>query len=485
MKTVPKVAHLNFLSEDQIQAIHDTSIRLLGTHGFRCDSRLIFDIFARSGANVDETERIIRLPPDMIEGALASAPSSFVLYGRDPAMDLLAEAGRPYFGMGGTSEPFVWDYDLGLPRPPTVADMVRNTRLAQSCENIDFVMAICSAGDVPKSEIYLHEYDAIFRNTTKPVIYTAPGRQFTAGYIQLAIAASGGETAFRARPWIVLYTQPVCPMVIGEYSEGMIEAAQFGIPLMAAPGPQMGATSPATLAGTLAQINAEALFNVVLAQLIKPGIPVIYGPQTGVMDMAAYQSTYGSAEQAVARAAVAQLGRHYDLPSFGLGGGVEAKLPDAEAAAEATMGIVLNALAGLTLTQTLGTMASGLYGAPEMVLICDEVVRMARRILQGIRVDKIALAEEVIRDVGHGGQFLTHDHTLEHFRSELYFPKVFRRQSIADWKEHGAKSMLDVAHERVLSILDSIEPIALPEGADEAMRDALREASQRLSPPSA
>jgi trimethylamine--corrinoid protein Co-methyltransferase len=384
--------------------------------------------------------------------------------------------------MGGTSEPFVYDYAQVGPRQPTKADMVNNTRIAQAAPNIDFVMSICSAGDVPKQEIYLHEYDAIFRNTTKPVIYTAPSREFAAGFLQMAIAASGGESAFRARPWVALYTQPVCPMVISKYSEGMVEAAEFGVPLMAAPGPNIGATSPATLAGTLAQINAEALFNVVLAQLIKPGIPVIYGPQTGVLDMAAYQSTYGSAEQALARAAVAQLGRYYGLPSFGLGGGVEAKLPDAEAAAQATMGILLNALAGLTLTQTLGTMGSGLYGSPEMVLICDEIVHMTKRILQGICVEPARLAVDVIKEVGHGGNYLTHEHTLKYFRGELFFPKLFKRQSIADWEQRGRKSMLDVAHERVLAILEKAEPLPLPPGADEMLQATLAQAVKTLNP---
>ena len=481
MKTSPKIARLNFLSADDVELIHESSIELLASHGVRSESRPIFDIFSRAGALTDLDTQVIRLPREMVDGALATAPKSFVLYGRDPAMDLLAEAGRPYFGMGGTSEPFFWDYDLGKTRQPTKQDMVDSTRIAQAAENIDFVMAICSAGDVPKGEIYLHEYDAIFRNTTKPVIYTAPSRRFTTGFIEMAIAASGGESAFRERPWVVLYTQPICPMVIGAYSEGMIDAAEFGVPLMAAPGPQIGATSPTTLAGTLAQINAEALFNVVLSQLIKPGIPVIYGPQTGVFDMSAFQSTYGSAEQAVARAAVAQLGRYYDLPSFGLGGGVESKLPDAEAAAQATMGIILNALSGLTLTQTLGTMGSGLYGSPEMVLICDEIVRMAKRILKGIHVDQATLAVDVIRDVGHGGQYLSHEHTLEYFRSEMFFPKLFKRQSITDWECRGMKSAMDVAHERVEEILQGSNTVTLPPGANQMLETALASAITNIN----
>jgi trimethylamine--corrinoid protein Co-methyltransferase len=161
---------------------------------------------------------------------------------------------------------------------------------------------------------------------------------------------------------------------------------------------------------------------------------------------------------------------------------VEAKLPDAEAAAQATMGILLNALAGLTLTQTLGTMGSGLYGSPEMVLICDEIVHMTKRILQGICVEPARLAVDVIKEVGHGGNYLTHEHTLKYFRGELFFPKLFKRQSIADWEQRGRKSMLDVAHERVLAILEKAEPLPLPPGADEMLQATLAQAVKTLNP---
>jgi trimethylamine--corrinoid protein Co-methyltransferase len=480
MKISPSVSMLNVLDEPQLRLIHENSLTLLRAQGVKSESGLIFDIFRRAGADVDVDTRVVRVPPSMVEEALRLAPKSFVIYGREEKMDLLAEAGRAYFGMGGTSEPFVWDYKLGRPRQPTVDDMVASTRIGQAAENIDFMMALCSAGDVPKSQIYLHEYDAIFRNTSKPVIYTAPGRRFAARFIEMAIAASGGEGAFRKRPWIVLYTQPICPLVIGSYSEGMVDAAAMGIPLMASPGPMMGATSPVSLAGTLVQVNAEALFNVVLAQVIKPGTPVIYAPHTGVMDMVAFQSLYGSPEQALARAAVGQLGRFYNLPTFGTGGGVEAKLPDAEAAAEAMMGLLLNALSGLTLTQTLGTMASGLYGSPEMLIICDEMVHMIKRVLAGVRVDDEMMALDVIREVGHGGHFMGHDHTVRHFRDELFFPLLFKRQSVAQWTERGGKSIVDVAHERVEWILAHSGTVELPPGASEALDLALQEAVDEI-----
>lgn len=467
---------LNLLPDVELERIHLASFALLEDHGLYSESDLILDLFAKGGAMVDRQARMIRLPRTLVEAALESAPKSFVFYGRDPQYDLDLRPGRSFFGMGGTSEPLYWDYDLGRSRPPTKADMVACTRVGQALPHVDFVMALCSAGDVPGDVMFLHEYDAIFRNTTKPVLYTSPGRWFTAKFIEMAAAACGGEAQFRQRPCIMLFTQTVSPLKISHYSEGMLEAAEFGVPILCSPGPMMGATSPATLAGNLVQVNAEALFSIVMAQLIKPGTPVVYGPHVAVMDMVTAQCTYGSAEQTLGRTAVAQLGRFYNLPSFGLGGGVEAKLPDAEAAAQAMMGMLLNALSGLTLTQCLGTLASGMYGAPEMAMICDEIVHMLRRVLGGITVSEETLAVEVIKQVGHGGNFMAEEHTARMFRKELFFPVLFRRQSIDQWLADGARPIVAVAHERVQQILASAGPVPLAPGAGEALEQSLESA---------
>jgi trimethylamine---corrinoid protein Co-methyltransferase len=473
MKQGPVGNRLDVLSAADVERIHDASLTLLGQQGIRSESDLILGIFRRAGVQVDEGTRVIRVSRELLETALRSAPRSFVLYGREPGLDMRLEPGRVYFGLGGSPEPFFWDYELRGPRTPARADMVACTRLGQALPHIDFVMALCSAGDVPPGAQYYYEYDLLLRNTQKPLIYSAPGRQHVARLLEMVAAASGGEEALRKRPSVAIFTQPVSPLQIGSYSEGMVEAAAMGVPILSSPGPMMGATSPATLAGTLAQVNAEALFGVVLAQLIKPGTPVIYAPHTGVMDMATAQCTYGSPEQSLARAAVAQLGRTYGLPTFGLGGGVEAKLPDAEAAAQAMMGMLLNGLSGLTLTQTLGTLASGLYGSAEMLVICDEIAHMVKRVLGGITVDDDTLALDAIAEVGHGGHFLDKEHTLRFFRQELFFPALFRRQTVEQWQKSGGRSILEVAHQRVLDILAHAGPVELPAGADGALTQAL------------
>jgi trimethylamine--corrinoid protein Co-methyltransferase len=358
--------------------------------------------------------------------------------------------------------------------------MVACTRAGQAARHIDFVMALCSARDFPSEQIFLHEYDALMRNTQKPILYSCPDRWHTQTFIEMATAACGGETQFRERPPIMFFNTGISPLTIGSFSEGMVDAIEWGVPVTICLGPMMGATSPATIAGTLVQINAEALFGIVFAQVIQPGAKVVYGPHVAVMDMSTAQCTYGSAEQTLGRAAVAQMGRFYSLPTFGLGGGVEAKLPDAEAAAQAMMGMFANVQSGLTLTQCLGTLASGLYGSPEMLLICDEIVHMLKRFLGGIQVTEETLALDVIQEVGAGGNYLTHDHTAQWFRKELFFPVLFRRQSIDSWVESGARPIIDLAHERLEQILAKTGPSPLPDGADAELTRILTQGVQML-----
>ena len=484
MKTGTKGGVLNILPENDMLRIHEAALALLQNPGIQSESSLFLDIFARGGARVDRETGVICVPPEMVEAALKTVPHSLVLYGRrDPDMDLLVEPGRCYYGMGGTSEPMFWDYDLWQARQPTKADMVANTRLAHALPNIDFVQTLCMSGDMPTNQVFFHDFDAIFRNTSKPTVVTILERPFTSLLLQIAAAASGGEEALRQRPSMMGIVTPVSPLKISIMHEGIIDAVQAGVPVLYAPGPMMGATGPATVAGTLALTTAEVLFGVVLTQLIKPGAPVVLKPDTNAFDMRTAQCTYGSPEQDLGKMAMAQLARYYNVPVYGMGGGVEGKVPDAEAASEAMLNLVLNTMAGTNLNQSLGTMASGLYGCREMVAICDELLRMIKHVMRGIPVDDDMLAVDVIREAGHGGSFLQTDHTLRHFRSELYFPAMFRRQTIDQWIDGGRKMGHEVAHDRVVEILAKAGPVPLPPGVDSALEQALQHAlreSERL-----
>lgn len=477
MKTGSPAGSLRFLRDSQVEQLHHAALSLLQDPGVYCESDLVLDVFSQAGVQVDRDRRIVYVAPEVVDAARTTVPRSCVLHGRDPELDLLVEPGRVYFGMGGSSEPFFWDHRLGRPRRPTKADVIACTRVGQALPNIDFVMTLCQSGDYPVHHIFFHDTEAIIRNTTKPICYSVLDRRHLMSTLEIVAAACGGETAFRQRPQGLGFVTPVSPLVFPKLVEGIVDAVGWGVPILYSPAPMMSGTGPATIAGTLALTIAEFLFGMVLTQLVRPGAAVLFKTDADVMDPATGQCTYGSPEQALGKAALAQVCAFYDVPSFTMGGGAESKLPDSEAAAQAMLGMLINALAGITLSQSLGTLAHGLYGSLEQLLICDEMAHMVKRVLAGFTVDDETLALEVVRRVGHGGDFLTDAHTLAHFRQELFFPVLFRRQSVEQWVERGARAAADVAHQRVQDILATSAPIALPSGADEALAHALAKAT--------
>ncbi len=477
MKAGSPAGSYTVLSEGQVERLHQAALGLLWNPGILCESDLVLGRMDKAGASVDRSTRTIRLPAEMIEAAIRSAPSSLVLHGRhDPAMDLQVEHGRVYYGMGGTSEPLIWDWKQWKPRRPTKDDMVANTRVGQALANIDFVQTLCMSGDKPTGQIFFHDFDAIFRNTSKPTVINILERPFTQHLLAIASAASGGESALREKPSVLGIVTPITPLKFAVMNEGIFDVVEAGVPVLYSPGPLMGATGPATVAGTVALTIAEVLFGVTLVQAIRPGAPVVLKPDVDVFDMSTTQCTYSSPEQNLGKAAAVQMARHYNLPIYGLGGGVEAKVPDAEAAAIAMMSMLMMGMAGMNLCQSLGTMSWGQYGAPEMAVICDEMVSMIRRVLTGIAFDDETLALDVIREVGPGGSFLQHDHTVAHFRKELYFPKLFRRQALEEWQAKGSRMMHEVAHARVEEILSTAGPVPLPPGVEAELERAVTDA---------
>ncbi|HEX7395245.1 MAG TPA: trimethylamine methyltransferase family protein [Anaerolineaceae bacterium] len=478
MKMGGRGGSLTVITEEEVERIYRASLDLLMNPGIFSESDLFLDIFEKGGAKVNRDERTIRVSKDLVEWAIKATPKSFVLYGRnDSTMDLQVELGHTYFGMGGTSEPMFWDFDQRKPRQPTKQDMVNNTRLGHVLPDIDFVQTLCMSGDQPTKAIFFHDFDAIFRNTTKPTVLNILERPFTQHLLEIAAAASGGEDALRQKPSMLGIATPVSPLKIPVINEGIVDAVQAGVPILYSPGPLMGATGPATVAGMVTLTNAEVLFGVTLVQLIKEGAPVVLKPDTDVFDMKTAQVTYGSPEQNLGKIAMVQLAKRYRIPIYGLGGGVEGKLPDSEAAAEAMQTLLLDGLAGMTLCQSLGSLAFGMYGSVEMLVICDELVRIVKRILQGFEVNEDTLALEVIRTCGFDGSYLAQEHTRRHYRKEMYFPSLFQRQTTDDWLKAGSKSIEQVAHEKVLGLLEKNKPVELSDRVDKELERALKRAT--------
>jgi trimethylamine--corrinoid protein Co-methyltransferase len=264
---------------------------------------------------------------------------------------------------------------------------------------------------------------------------------------------------------------------------GMLTYARQGVPISISPEVQAGATGPATVAGTLVQQTAEFLGHAVLVQCVTPGLGVIYGTVSSVFDMKKMMLPYGAPEADLLAVGTVQMSRHYGIPARCTGGSSDANALDMQAGAEAMMSTLIPILAGASFVlHGAGELENTLAVSYEKILVDNEIIDMARRFAQGMRVNADTLAVDVIKQVGCGphGQFLQHDHTLDHFRSEQFIPRLFVRDDYSNWETTGKQAVERRAAEQVEQILATHQPDPLPDDAKKEI-DAIYHAAEKAA----
>jgi trimethylamine--corrinoid protein Co-methyltransferase len=313
---------LNILTDAELNEIHLATLEILDRTGLFFESEDALDVFDTCGAIVDRKNKIVKIPPHVVEDAIRSAPSTLVLAGRNPENDIVLSDGRVGFINFGKSIFVVDPYSKEI-RKTTKADVCKVAKLVDYLSDIDAYLNAVTSHDVPQKHdvAQLHNAEAAFLNTTKN-IFIGGGNSFIAKkLVEMAAAIVGGTDKLRQRPIMTFVTAPVSPLkLIRECCEILMEAARFGIPMTVLPTGMAGGSQPITLAGALVTHNAEVLGSIVLNQLTCKGAPVIYGSSTTAMDMKLASATVGSPECAVLNAAVARLARYYSLPSLVAGG---------------------------------------------------------------------------------------------------------------------------------------------------------------------
>jgi trimethylamine--corrinoid protein Co-methyltransferase len=236
----------------------------------------------------------------------------------------------------------------------------------------------------------------------------------------------------------------------------------------------MGGTAPVTIAGAVALGNAEILSSLVMHQLTNPGAPFLYGHGVHHLDMKEMISVYGAPEFQIARVAAAEMGRFYGLPVWGYAGHSDSKIVDGQAAADAQFSVFVALMARTNLNHDVGYLESGLTGSPEMMVLTNEIISMTRRFVEGIRLDEESLASGVIHDVGPGGEFLSHEHTMAHWR-ELWLPQLFDRQRLDPWIAGGSKGLGERLREATIGLINehTVEP--LPDTVEDEIAAVLRD----------
>jgi trimethylamine--corrinoid protein Co-methyltransferase len=433
------------LSREDVERIHQTSMRVLGNVGAEFPSEEALSVFRRHGVKTDGSR--VYITEDQLWKALKTAPAQFTLHARNPERSVTIGDGEPVFAPG-YGAPFLVDAE-GNKRAPTVDDYHALVKLAHALPNQDVSgHLLAEPGDVPPEKAPLHMVYAHMIRSDKPFLGSVDSELGVRHTMEMVRILFGDALGDRAVTMGVISS--LTPL---GYSREMVGAiltyAREGQALLMANLAMAGSTAPITLVGMLAMQNAELLAGIVLAQLIRPGLPVIFGTTSTNIDMRSGALAIGSPELAQVTAAHMQLARFYGLPSRGSGALTDANYPNAQAGFESMMGMLTTVNSGADFVlHAAGILSSYLAFSFEKFVLDDEICGRARWFHRPLIVDADTLAYDVIARVGPGGHFLMEDETLERCRTEFWSPEVSDRTGLDDWVQAGRPDVVVRAQKR-------------------------------------
>jgi len=464
---------IRVLSDEQVRAIHYATLEILAKTGVEMQDPQGRELLLEAGAW--ESNGRIKIPENLVTDAIACAPSRIPMYDRLGNLTMPLELGKVFFGSGSDTT-FTLDVKTGERRRTMAQDVEDIAHLCDALENMDFIMSMGNPSDVPPDDLYIHEFIRMIRGSVKPIVYTAKNRADMEDIYRIAVAVASDEEALREKPFLLLYAEPISPLLIPEESlQKLTFCAEKGIPASYPPSPNTGGGGPITLAGALALGNAECLVGLIISQLIRPGTPFLYGMNTAAMDMKSTIVSYGSPEWPLGMMAQMDLARYYNLPAWSAGGASDSKVVDAQAGIEMTFSILTNFLARATLVHDVGYIEYGSTSSMEALVIADEIIRMTRFLVDGVAVNETTLALDAIARVRPGAGFLADDHTLDNWKWAQWRPALIDRNRYDRWVKLGRKDMFTRANERAREILEEHQVPPLPEEAEGAIAEVLAE----------
>ena len=462
---------IELLSADQIHAIHETALSILEEIGLRVLDPEARGRLAAAGCTIDEGAMQLRFDRAMVEELVAKAPAEFTLTSRNPERNLeLGGRNSVFSSVGGPA--FCSDLDRGR-RPGTYAEMCNYIKLVQT---LNVIHQEGGGGfealDLPSETRHLDLYYAQITLLDKNWQPWGLGTDCVLDALEM-VAISLGTTRE------ALVDTPVFSCVINTNSplqldipmaQGLMALAEHGQAAVVTPFTLAGAMSPITLAGALAQQHAEALAGIALCQIIRPGVPVMYGGFTSNVDMKSGSPAFGTPEYTQAAQASGQLARHIGVP-FRSSNVTASNLVDAQATYESMMSLWGALLGGAHLIEhAAGWLEGGLTASFEKLIIDAEMLQMMSEYFKPIEVSQDTLALDAIREVGPAGHFFGAAHTLERYENAFYVPLVSNWDNFETFTERGGEDATRRANRIWKRLLDEYEQPPLDPAIDEALR---------------
>lgn len=462
------------LNDADVERIHRAALDMLDQVGLSDAIPTCVELVTAAGGSMTPEGRLL-IPRALVENALATAGRHFTLCARDPAHDIEPWGKKVHFGTGGAAVHMI-DAETGDYRESTLVDLYDIARLLDQLEHIHFIQRPIVLRDLESSrELDINTCYAVLSGTTKHVGTSFFQPEHVDEALRMLHLIAGGEDKWRARPFVSMSACFVVPpLKFAEDACHCLEAGvRGGMPILLLAAGQAGATSPAALAGAVAQEVAEVLAGLVYVNLISPGHPCMFGTWPFVSDLRTGAMSGGSGEQAILSAACAQMAQFYDLPGAVPAGMTDSKVPDAQSGFEKGYTVALAAQSGGNLIYEVAGMHASLLGfCLESCVIDNDMLGSIMRTVRGIEVTDENLSVEAVRQVctEGPGHFLGHDQTLDLMEKDYVYPEVGDRTSPKEWIENGSTNVVQRARARTAKILDTHYPRHIDSDLDAKIR---------------
>ncbi len=481
MQGIRNPARLKVLSEEQVDAIHEASLTLLERTGARFDSPDALRRLEEAGALEHPTRKsVLTFPRGVVEEAIRKIPFYGTYCARDPKNDVTFDGAHSFaHALGGN--PAILDSGTGQIRSSTLKDVEETTRLQDALVNCHTASPLVVATDVPAPLLVIKTVEAMIRNTSKCVPGYALRTPEVEVLLEMGVAVAGSSEELRGRPFFTLYGSPSSPLTYdGHVCDVMLLAAEHGIPVDVVPCPIAGGTAPLSLAGGLAQQNAELLAGVMLLQTADPKLPSQYSGRLSLLDLRSGKNLWGLPELGLVSAATVQIAHRYHMTADVYGVTTDANGWDLQIGLERMIAALPPALAGADNLSGIGGAWEN-AGSLEMAVIDDEVYEDVFRVIRGIEVDEDRLALEVIDKVGPMGNFLAQRHTMTYLRKgEMRNSPLWDKRTMDRARTEGIRPIQAVARERALALLKEHTVTPLDPDIDRALARVVEEGGKRL-----
>jgi trimethylamine--corrinoid protein Co-methyltransferase len=471
----------NLVDEETLELIHQTSLKILSEIGIAFYDDESLAILKEHGADVDD-DSIVRFDPELIEEYIAKAPGQFTQLARNPDNNVVMGGEyvcfSPVYG-----PPFVVDMDRGR-RESTLADFQNFVRLAQMSPYMHHSGGtIVEATDEPVDTRHLDMIYSHVKYGDKAFMGSVTSAENAADSVAMAELLFGAA-AIQENPALLSLINISSPRRLDDRMLGALKVyARAGQATIITPFVLSGAMAPVSVAGTVAQLNAEVLAGIAFAQMCRAGAPVVYGSFQTTVDLQSGAPVFGAPESQLSLYISAQMARRYALPFRSGGMFASSKIADGQAGYESVMSMLPAVMARVNfILHAAGWLENGLAAGYEKFVLDCELLGMYQKYLEGVDFSEEAFAMESIRTVEPGGHHLGTDHTLRNFRTAFYRAELFDYNSAEQWAIDGSLDANQRANAKFKQLLRDYEPPELEPALEEALLDYMAQRKAGITP---